>query len=60
MQYESTDTNETLKTIGNIDNRIARYELAQRITGLEEFYAEKIDGLGRERRGIISGFGMME
>lgn len=60
MEYTRTDTGETLQIIRNIDSRIARYELAQRITGPEDFYGEQIGTLRRERRGVINDFGATE
>ncbi len=56
MTYKHRDTEDALHDISAIDARIARYELAQRITGPEDFYANKIDELRRERRSIINNF----
>lgn len=56
MAHKHRETEDTLYDVSVIDARIARYELAQRITGPEDFYANKIDGLTRERRSIINDF----
>ena len=60
MTYKYRDSVDALYDISVIDARIARYELAQRITGPEDFYMDKIDGLSRERRSIINDFQLIK
>ena len=58
MVYKYRTSDQALAEIAELDNRIARYEIAQRIAGPDDFYLDKIDELKRERRNIINDFNM--
>jgi len=60
VAYKHRETEDALYDISIIDARIARYELAQRITGPEDYYANKIDELRRKRRSIINDFRLIK